>query len=63
MSDTFENHPLLLTAERMVALSSRMTQEEKDELLAWEREHVTGDGKFGTTDWPGWKAVVARLTH
>ena len=63
MSDPYESHPLLLTAERMVAMADQMTQEEKNDLLNWERENVTGDGKFATTDWPGWRAVVARLTH
>ncbi len=28
-------------------------------LAAWEREHVTGSGEFGTSDWPGWAASPA----
>jgi len=24
------------------------------EFLEWERTHVTGDGPYGTSDWPGW---------
>lgn len=56
-------HPLLLTMERLVTMYAQMSELEKNELAAWERANVTGDGAFGTSDWPGWKAVVDRLSH
>lgn len=55
-------HPLLLTAERIVRLAPKMTQEERMALAEWEAEHLDGHS-VGTTDWPGWAAVVARLSH
>jgi hypothetical protein len=56
-------HPLLLTAERIVAAYAVMTPEEKAALHAWEAQHVTGDGTFATSDWPGWQSVFARIQH
>ena len=38
--------------ERLIAAGEALTPEEQAELDAWEREHVTGDGEFGTGDWP-----------
>lgn len=55
--------PLLLTAERIVDACSRMTDAERDALHAWEAEHVKGDGRFATSDWPGWSAIFIRLSH
>lgn len=56
-------HPLLLKMERLVTMYAQMSESEKVELAAWEQAHVTGDGAFGTSDWPGWKAVVDRFAH
>lgn len=56
-------HPILLTAERIVSAYARMTDAERAALHAWEAEHVTGDGRFATSGWPGWTAVFARLFH
>lgn len=53
----------LLTFERMAQLSQQMTPEEQAELISWEKEFVTGDGAYGTSDWPGWNKVFARLNH
>jgi len=44
--------------QMMDVFNNRLTQAEKDELASWEREHVTGDGQFGTSDWPGWKKYI-----
>jgi hypothetical protein len=56
-------HPLILTAERIVAFYPQMTDQEKENLSAWEKKFVTGNGAYGTNDWPGWKDIVKRLSH
>lgn len=53
----------MVTAERIVNVTPRMSASELSALRAWELEKVTGDGKFGTSDWPGWRAVFMRLAH
>lgn len=64
MDMTDENsHPLLLTTERIVTVYPQMTDAEKSDLSSWEKTHVTGDGKFASSDWPGWKSVFQRLAH
>jgi hypothetical protein len=62
-TEDIENHPLLLNAERIISLHEKMSNEEKEELAKWDREEVTGDGEKATSDWPGWKAVIDRLSH
>lgn len=49
--------------ERIVKAAMVMTDAEKEELAKWEAECVKGDGEVGTSDWPGWEAVVARISH
>jgi len=58
-----EEHPFYLTVERIVHLSDKMTGAEKKALKKWEKNHVTGDGTYGTSNWPGWKQLIARLSH
>lgn len=58
-----EEHPLILNAERLVFMYQRLTQAEKIDLEAWEREHLNAGDHIQTTDWPGWKAVFKRLSH
>lgn len=53
----------LLNAQRIVTLYPLMSDNEKAALEKWEAEHVTGDGRFGTSDWPGWDDVFKRLSH
>jgi hypothetical protein len=50
-----------LQAERMYGWLSMMvgsyftlSDAKREELEAWERIHVAGDGVCGTSDWPGW---------
>lgn len=62
MNERVEN-PILLTMERIVTMHAQMTDDEKKALSLWERENVTGDGKYATSDWPGWRAVFDRLAH
>jgi len=52
-----------LTAERIVQLHARMSHAEQHDLTAWESVHLTGDGTFATSDWPGWQAISERLPH
>lgn len=49
--------------ERIVRAMERMTVDELAQLRAWEKQNVTGDGRRGTSDWPGWQAVFERLQH
>lgn len=53
----------LLTFERLLKAHEAMTEAEKAELHAWETQYVTGDGEFARTDWPGWPAVIARISN
>lgn len=55
-------HPFVLTVERILAMQAKMTDVEKRALAEWERDHL-GQGDKGTTDWPGWRDVYARLSH
>ena len=57
------DNPFLITVERVVAAYDVMTADEKAALHAWEALNVTGDGQFGTTDWPGWRSVFSRIAH
>jgi len=34
-----------------------MPQNEREALLQWEKENL-GDGKTGTSDWPGWEKYI-----
>jgi hypothetical protein len=49
--------------ERLIALHGVMTESEKKALAEWERKHVDGSGKYGTSDWPGWTVIAARHAH
>ncbi|MFZ5531441.1 MAG: hypothetical protein ACOY4U_10390 [Pseudomonadota bacterium] len=48
--------------ERMVEMAQHLTPEERSALAEWERANL-GDGVTSTSDWPGWEAVFARLSH
>lgn len=58
-----EEHPNWLSFERLMLLNENLTQVERAELLAWETANVKGDGVKSTTDWPGWQAVITRISH
>jgi len=62
MNDSTSTHPFMLTVERIMAMHPKMTDEEREALAQWERENLDG-ASVGTTDWPGWRAVVERLSH
>lgn len=49
--------------ERMIKAATVMSDREKAELAEWEKMHVTGDGQFLTSDWPGWDAIINRISH
>tara|TARA_B100002003_G_scaffold248191_1_gene281430 strand:+ start:6062 stop:6184 length:123 start_codon:yes stop_codon:yes gene_type:complete len=40
-----------------------MSAQEKKALAEWEKAHVTGTGDYATSDWPGWEAVINRISH
>jgi hypothetical protein len=58
----FDQHPFILTVERMLSAHPKMTEDEQKALAEWERANLGAGGK-GTSDWPGWSAVCARLSH
>lgn len=58
-----EGNEYYLSVERIVTLCPLMTDEERSALHAWEKTNVTGDAHAASSDWPGWKAVVDRLSH
>lgn len=62
MDESIAQHPFILTVERMLSMIPQMTSEEKMALDAWEKDNL-GEGGKGTTDWPGWSDVAARLSH
>ena len=49
--------------ERIIKAATVMSDAEKIALAEWEKEHVTGAGELGTSDWPGWEAVISRISH
>lgn len=53
----------LLSFDRMLQAHALMTPAEKAALATWESRFVIGDGALGTTDWPGWPALIARLSN
>lgn len=58
----FNDHPFVLTIERILTMQPKMTEDEKQALEQWEKINLGRGGK-GTSDWPGWKEVCARLSH
>ena len=57
-----EDHPFILTVERILWASPQMTPNEAQALSDWESVNL-GDGGKGTTEWPGWKNVLERIEH
>lgn len=49
--------------EHLIKAAETMTDAEKAELATWEKNHVTGDGAYTTSDWPGWNAIESRISH
>jgi len=49
--------------ERIIKAATALSEQEKAGLKEWERTHVTGDGRFATSDWPGWDAVIKRISN
>lgn len=52
----------MLTIERILAMAPKMTETEQKALHEWEGVNL-GPGGLGTSDWPGWADVSARLQH
>jgi hypothetical protein len=53
----------LAKCERIIKAATALSEQEEADMTEWERSNVTGDGKFATSDWPGWDAVIARSSH
>ena len=53
--------PTMDEFERIVTFLPKLTDAERQALEDWEKEHVTGDGATGSSDWPGWPDVFKRL--
>lgn len=58
-----ERQVLIATIEKVFDALPRLNDQEREELETWERKHVTGDGAYATTDWPGWTGVFKRIAH
>jgi hypothetical protein len=52
----------LATFERMLAAYHAMTESEREALHKWEQANL-GDGLTATSDWPGWRKAISRLSH
>lgn len=50
------------TFERMLAAYHAMPESEREALHEWERANL-GDGITATSDWPGWREAIRRLSH
>ena len=62
-SDEEISQKQLLSFERLLQAHASMTPAENTAFTAWESRFVVGDGAYATTDWPGWPAVIARLSN
>lgn len=40
------------------AAQNLLTEEDKESLEEWDRTMVDGNGKFSTSDWPGWEKYI-----
>lgn len=49
--------------ERILNAATVMTDQEKSDLLDWEKKNLTGDGLVATSDWPGWESIIHRMSH
>lgn len=54
---------LLLPFERLLAMHALMSDEERAMLRQWEQAHLGSDNQLATSDWPGWRVVIKRLSH
>jgi len=51
----------LAMIERVIVAAQIMTPSEAESLKSWEAENIGPDRKLSTSDWPGWKSIIARL--
>jgi hypothetical protein len=58
MPETEWQQAHLIWLAEMVGAGKAMSLARRDELEAWEREHI--DGVIGTWDWPGWVEILGR---
>ncbi|CAN7773444.1 hypothetical protein LJR290_007653 [Variovorax sp. LjRoot290] len=66
MNEPFEAtaaHPYMLNLERIVRMAPNMTDEERAALAEWAEEALESATPIDTASWPGWRAVVNRLSH
>jgi hypothetical protein len=55
-----ENDESMLRHYALIGLAMKfMTEDQKRELEAWEKEHLDGQG-VGTSDWPGWEPIIGK---
>lgn len=47
-------------AAKMMEAYKSMSEDEKQKLTEWEREHVDGSGRVATSDWPGWEQLIGK---
>lgn len=49
--------------ERIFQAATVMSEQEMVALAEWEKTHFTSNGSFATSDWPGWEAIISRISH
>uniref|UniRef100_UPI001ABCA93E hypothetical protein n=1 Tax=Pseudomonas aeruginosa TaxID=287 RepID=UPI001ABCA93E len=48
--------------ERIITAAVAINDEEKALLADWVERHASENSNLATSDWPGWKDVVARVS-
>lgn len=46
----------------MIGCFAAMAESEREQLHAWETEHLDGSGLYGTSDWPGWEKYIGKYS-
>lgn len=60
LESSVEKDESLMRFIALIGVASKfMTEEQKRELEAWERENLDGHS-VGTSDWPGWEQIIGR---
>ena len=60
LEEELENDETVLRHMALTMLAARfMTEEQKEELTAWEAKNLDGHS-VSTLDWPGWEAIIGQ---
>jgi len=53
----------LIRYERIIKAATIMSEREKADLAEWEKTKALDDASMATSDWPGWEAIINRISH